>query len=307
MTPEGEYAAAYQGAAGAFSEDAARTFVGDEAALLPCWKFEDVFLAVESGRASHGVLPIENTLAGSVQASYDLLAERSLTIVGETVHRISHALLAPRRSQIATLRQVLSHPVALAQCEEFFRRHTHLEPVPVYDTAGAVERVVREGRPEQGAIASRRAAEVYGADILAEAIEDHPENYTRFLLITTPARAAATAAAKSAEEGHKTSLVFRVANRAGALFECLGHFASRGVDLAKIESRPLRGRPFEYVFYLDLLGHVSDPSVEEALAALLRSTAMLRILGSYPRGNLSQLSKISLTAVGPNPYLPETV
>ena len=284
MSDPGEYAAAYQGAPGAFSEDAARAFVGDQAALLPCWKFEDVFVAVESGRAAYGVLPIENTLAGSVQASYDLLAERSLTIVGETVHRISHALLAPPGSQIATLRQVLSHPVALAQCEDFFRRHTHLEPVPVYDTAGAVERVVREGRPEQGAIASRRAADVYGADVLAEAIEDHPENYTRFLLITTPPRAAeATARPEAAAAGHKTSLVFRVANRPGALFECLGHFASRGVDLAKIESRPLRGRPFEYVFYLDLLGDASESRVAEALAALLRSTAMLRILGSYPR------------------------
>jgi prephenate dehydratase len=284
MSDPGEYAAAYQGAPGAFSEDAARAFVGDPAALLPCWKFEDVFLAVESGRAAHGVLPIENTLAGSVQASYDLLAERSLTIVGETVRRISHALLAPRGSQIATLRQVLSHPVALAQCEGFFRRNTHLEPVPVYDTAGAVERVVREGRPDQGAIASRRAADVYGADVLAEALEDHPENYTRFLLITTPARAAeATAATNAAAAGHKTSLVFSMANRPGALVECLGHFASRGVDLAKIESRPLRGRPFEYVFYLDLIGDAAEARVAEALAALLRSTAMLRILGSYPR------------------------
>lgn len=284
MSDPGEYAAAYQGAPGAFSEDAARAFVGDPASLLPCWKFEDVFLAVESGRAAHGVLPIENTLAGSVQASYDLLAERSLTIVGETVRRISHSLLAPRGSHIATLRHVLSHPVALAQCEGFFRRHTHLEPVPVYDTAGAVERVVREGRSDQGAIASRRAADLYGADVLAEAIEDHPENYTRFLLITTPARAAEAAATPTdAAAGHKTSLVFSMPNRPGALVECLGHFASRGVDLAKIESRPLRGRPFEYVFYLDLLGDPAEAHVADALAALLRSTAMLRILGSYPR------------------------
>ena len=284
MNDPGNYAAAYQGAPGAFSEDAARAFVGDQAALLPCWKFEDVFLAVESGRAAQGVLPIENTLAGSVQASYDLLADRSLTIVGETVHRIRHSLLAPRGSRIDMLRQVLSHPVALAQCEGFFRRHTHLEPLPVYDTAGAVERVVREGRPEQGAIASRRAADVYGADVLAEGIEDHPENYTRFLLITTPARAAeAAATAKAAARGHKTSLVFLMANRPGALYECLGHFASRGVDLAKIESRPLRGRPFEYAFYLDLLGDAAEAPVAEALAALRGSTAMLRILGSYPR------------------------
>ncbi|HUG52219.1 MAG TPA: prephenate dehydratase [Vicinamibacteria bacterium] len=276
------YAAAYQGAPGAFSEDAARALVGDKVPLLPCWKFEDVFLAVESGQAAHGVLPIENTLAGSVQASYDLLAERSLTIVGETVRRIRHALLAPRGAQVPALRQVLSHPVALAQCEGFFRRHAHIEPVPVYDTAGAVERVVREGRTEQGAIASRRAADLYGADVLEESVEDHPENYTRFLLVTTAARASAAASA-SPRASHKTSLVFRVANRPGALVECLGHFASRGVDLAKIESRPLRGRPFEYMFYLDLIGDAADSSVAEALAGLRRSTTMLRILGSYPR------------------------
>jgi prephenate dehydratase len=307
MSEPGEYTAAYQGAPGAFSEDAAGAFVGEGAPLLPCWKFEDVFLAVESGRAAFGVLPIENTLAGSVQASYDLLAERSLTIVGETVRRISHSLLAPRGSQIATLKQVLSHPVALAQCEGFFRKHTHLEPVPVYDTAGAVERVVREGRQEQGAIASRRAADVYGADVLAEAIEDHSENYTRFLLITTPARApeGASLPGVNAQAGHKTSLVFRVANRPGALFECLGHFASRGVDLAKIESRPLRGRPFEYVFYLDLLGDAADPRVADALAALLRSTAMLRMLGSYPRDAGAALASGPAASAG-SPYNPGT-
>ena len=282
MSDAGGYAAAYQGAPGAFSEDAARALVGDDVPLLPCWKFEDVFLAVESGRAAHGVLPIENTLAGSVQASYDLLAERSLTIAGETVQRIRHALLAPRGSGVGALRQVLSHPVALAQCEGFFRRHAHIEPVPVYDTAGAVERVVREGRTEQGAIASRRAADLYGADVLEESVEDHPENYTRFLLVTTTARASAATSA-GARGSRKTSLVFRVANRPGALVECLGHFASRGVDLAKIESRPFRGRPFEYVFYLDLIGDATDSTVAEALAGLRRSATMLRILGSYPR------------------------
>lgn len=286
MSDAGGYAAAYQGAPGAFSEDAARALVGSDAALLPCWKFEDVFEAVESGRAAHGVLPIENTLAGSVQASYDLLAERGLAIVGETVRRIRHALLAPSGSRVEDLRQVLSHPVALAQCEGFFRRHSAIEAMPVYDTAGAVERVVREGLRHQGAIASPRAATVYGADILEEGLEDHPENYTRFLLVTTAARAGGIAGGSedaTGGAGYKTSLVFRVANRPGALAECLGHFASRGIDLAKIESRPLRGRPFEYVFYLDLIGSAGEPRVVEALAGLRGSTLMLRVLGSYRR------------------------
>jgi prephenate dehydratase len=283
-TKAGPYAAAYQGAPGAFSEDAARALVGDEGSLLPCWKFEDVFLAVESGQAAHGVLPIENTLAGAVHASYDLLAERSLAIVGETVRRIRHTLLAPRGSRIEGLRHVLSHPVALAQCEGFFRSHPAIEAVPVYDTAGAVERVVREGKAEQGAIASRRAADVYGADVLDEDIEDHPENYTRFLLVTTAAAAADRAKVAPSTPGlYKTSLVFRVANRPGALAECLAHFATRRIDLAKIESRPLRGKPFEYSFYLDLMGNVSDAKVAQALEALGRTTAEIRVLGSYPR------------------------
>jgi prephenate dehydratase len=279
VSEPGGYAAAYQGEPGAFSEDAARAFVGGDAALLPCWRFDDVFAAVEDGRAEYGVLPIENTLAGSVPASYDLLSERSLVIVGETVRRISHCLLAPRGSRIADLRRVLSHPVALAQCEGFFRGHPGVEAVPVYDTAGAVARVMREGSPDQAAIAGRRAAAVYGADVLADALEDHPQNYTRFLLV---ARAGA-GARQAGAYGRKTSLVFHVANRPGALYECLGHFASRGVDLARIESRPLVGRPFEYAFHLDLLGDAGDAPVAEAVAALARSTAMLRILGSYPR------------------------
>lgn len=278
MSDAAGYAAAYQGAPGAFSEDAARALVGADARLLPCWKFEDVFAAVESGRAAHGVLPIENTLAGSVQASYDLLAERSLAVVGETVRRIRHALLAPHGAKVADLRRVLSHPVALAQCEGFFRRHPSIEAVPVYDTAGAVERVVREGIRDQGAIASRRAAKLYGAEVLEEGVEDHPENYTRFLLVAAAEQENNRGAAGS---GRKTSLVFSVANRPGALVECLGHFSTRGIDLAKIESRPLRGRPFEYVFYLDLVENAGDPAVADALAALRRSTVMLRVLGSY--------------------------
>jgi prephenate dehydratase len=275
----GHYAAAYQGEPGAFSEDAAHAFLGAGVALLPCWRFEDVFQAVESGRAAHGVLPIENTLAGPVAASYDLLAGRSLAIVGETVQRISHSLLAPRGSRIADLRRVLSHPVALAQCEGFFRGHPGIEPVPVYDTAGAVARVVREGAHEQAAIAGSRAALVYGADVLAEALEDHPANYTRFLLVAP----AGVSAPETGASGRKTSLVFHVANRPGALHECLGHFATRGVDLARIESRPLVGRPFEYAFHLDLVGDAGDAAVAEAIAALLQSTTMVRVLGSYPR------------------------
>ena len=283
---EGSYDAAYQGAPGAFSEDAAIEALGGQGRLLPCQRFEEVFDAVCDGRARQGIVPIENTLAGSIHACYDLLVERDLVIVGEVIRRISHALIASPGTSIEAVRRVLSHPVALAQCEGFFRQHPLVEAVPVYDTAGAVERVVRTGSPEEAASAGRRAAEVYGGVVLAEALEDHPENFTRFLAIARQSGAAdfATGPLAGGEKaGRKTSLVFTVANRPGALFGCLRHFAEREIDLTKIESRPRRGAPFEYVFYLDLAAQVSDPAVVAALEALGRDASSVRVLGSYPR------------------------
>jgi prephenate dehydratase len=277
---EGSYDAAYQGAPGAFSEDAAIEALGGQGRLLSCQRFEEVFDAVCDGRARRGIVPIENTLAGSIHACYDLLVERDLVIVGEVIRRISHALIARPGTSIEGIRRVLSHPVALAQCENFFRRHPLVEAVPVYDTAGAVERVLRTGAPEEAAIAGRRAAEVYGGVVLADALEDHPENFTRFLAIAGLADAGVLA--DRAPAGYKTSLVFTVANRPGALYECLRHFAERAIDLTKIESRPRRGAPFEYMFYIDLAGHVDDVSVAAALVALERD-ASVRVLGSYPR------------------------
>jgi prephenate dehydratase len=178
------------------------------------------------------------------------------------------------------VQRVLSHPVALAQCEGFFRSNPRIEAVPVYDTAGAVERVISSGSREQAAIASRRAASVYGGAILAEALEDHKENYTRFLVITQPGAAAGEEAAPF---GYKTSIVFTAANRPGALYDCLGPFARRGIDLSKIASRPRRGAPFEYSFYVDLIGRAGDAPVAEALDELSHHTLSLRVFGSYPR------------------------
>jgi prephenate dehydratase len=202
VTSDDRYAAAaYQGEPGAFSEDAAHVLVGQEATLLPCRSFEDVFQAVETGRARYGVLPIENTLSGSVPGSRDLLATRGLAIVGETVRRIRHALLACPGARLESLREVLSHPVALAQCQGFFRRNPHLEPVAVYDTAGAVELVLREAAVNRAAIASARAAILYGAKVIAERLEDHPENSTRFLLLARPTAAEANPRSDSAGDG----------------------------------------------------------------------------------------------------------
>jgi len=272
------YDAAYQGSRGAFSEDAAFKLLTPSARLLPRDTLEDVFNAVARDEARFAVVPIENTLAGSIHRCYDLLFEHDLKIAGETVCHIVHALIAPPGVAFHEIRKALSHPVALAQCELFFRKHPQIQAVSVYDTAGAVESIMREGRRESAAVASRRAAEVYGGAILADAIQDHAENYTRFLLIT----AAPTAPRQAAAE-YKTTIVFSVGNIPGALYHALRPFAERGIDLAKIESRPLRGSPFEYLFYLDLIGRADSAPVSDALAELAAGAKSVRILGTYPR------------------------
>lgn len=280
---EPEYDVAFQGARGAFSEEAALHFAGAGARLLACARFQDVFEAVRSGRARGGVAPIENTLAGSVHACYDLLSEYELTIAAELVLHISHCLIAAPGVTLQDVREVRSHPVALAQCEGFFRRHPEMKPVSVFDTAGAVETVLRERSPHAAAIAARRAATIHGGVILAEAIQDHDENYTRFLLVTKePLECGST----GEQSEFKTTILFKVKNAPGTLHKALGPFAERGIDLAKLESRPLRGAPFEYLFYLDLIGRRDDPFVSEALEELRRITLSLRVLGTYPRSTI---------------------
>jgi len=274
------YDAAYQGTLGANSEDAAIDLLSPAAKLLPRTTLEDVFNAVSQGEARHGVVPVENTLAGSIHACYDLLFSHDLRIVGETVRHIMFALIAPPGVALNEVRKALSHPVALAQCETFFQQHPDIQPVPVYDTAGAVETVINQGLRDSAAVATRRAADVYGGVILAEAIQDHLENYTRFLLITPSA--AAEPPSNSASE-YKTTIVFSVGNVPGALYHALRPFAERRIDLAKIESRPLRGSPFEYLFYLDLIGWADSTPISDALAELRAQAKSVRVLGIYPR------------------------
>jgi prephenate dehydratase len=220
-------------------------------------------------------VPIENSLHGSIHENYDRLKNRPLHIVGETQLRIRQCLIGRPGSSVATIRRVASHPVALAQCRRFFAERPQVEAVSAYDTAGAVQDLMKGGLATQGAIASRLAAELYGGHVLLEGIEDDPENYTRFLLL---AREAATL-----EAATKTSIVFVLDNKPGALYRALGIFASRELDLTKLESRPLRGHPWEHSFYLDVLG---DPkgTAGEAIEELGRSCRELRILGSYPEG-----------------------
>jgi prephenate dehydratase len=277
---EPAYDAAYQGSIGAFSEDAAVSLLGEDARLLPRAKLEQVFEAVSAGSARCGVVPVENTLAGSIIKTHDLLVEHDLTIVGETIRAIDQALIALPGTTIDDITRVLSHPVALGQCEQFFRDHPRVEAVPVFDTAGAFEMIAREGIRDAGAIAGRRAADLYGGVVLAERIQDHADNYTRFLLL-----AAGRGYDRPPPRADKSTIVVKVENVPGALVRALTPLASRGLDLSRIESRPIRSAPFEYLFFFDVLDGVDDGRLAAALDELRHTTLSLRVLGTYGRGH----------------------
>src|SRR6266571_5752260 len=266
-------AVAIQGEAGSFSHAAALQALGPDIRLVPCPSFEELFRAVEAGDAARGAVPIENSLAGSVHENYDLLGARTLHVVSETQVRVRHCLIARPGTERAAIRRVASHPVALAQCRRFFATHPDVAPVPAYDTAGSVRDLMADHLAAEGAIGSSLAADLYGAEVLLEGLEDHPENYTRFLVV---AREPAPAGAAS-----KTSLVLTLPDVPGSLHQALGVFAGRQVNLSKIESRPIPGRPWEYVFYLDVMGD-SRSGVAAALAELGALAKDLRVLGAYP-------------------------
>ncbi len=272
---------AYQGERGAFSEAAAQKLVGPDFEGMPYRTFEEMFEAVADAEASCAVAPIENSLAGSVYKNYDLLVEHDLTIIGEAKLRIIHNLIALSGVSLSDVRRVYSHPVALAQCERFLRANPQFEVEAAYDTAGSVRAIVEGGSRDEAAIAGAQAALVYDAQILVEGIEDNLENFTRFLLLVRPDYAGSIKT--SARPGtRKTTIVFRVANHPGALFRSLAAFALRDIDLSKIESRPIEGRPWEYSFYLDLTGDLAEPKIARALAHLAEMAESIRVLGSYP-------------------------
>jgi len=275
---------AFQGERGAFSEGAARKLLGSRIETIACRTFDEMFEAASTGAADAAAAPIENSLAGSVHKNYDLLIEHDLTIIAETNLRIVHHLIALPGVELADIRRVHSHPVALAQCERFLRANPQIEIVPAYDTAGSVKMIVENGSRNDAAIAGATAAEVYGARIIVEGIEDNLKNFTRFLLLTRPDRAASIKPTTSGNE-RKTSIVFRVGNKPGSLFRSLAVFALRDIDLTKIESRPIEGRPWEYSFYLDLIGDQHDSRVERALANLSELAESVRVLGSYPKSD----------------------
>jgi prephenate dehydratase len=272
--------AAFQGELGAFSQQAIRQLLGERAEPFPCQRFDQVFAALKNGQVHAAVVPIENTLAGSVHENYDLLLKFDFEITGETSVRIVHNLIAPAGMTFRQIRRVYSHPVALNQCLDFFLRHTAIERIPFYDTAGSVKMVMAE-HPEGGAaIASELAAGIYGGTILRREIEDDRQNFTRFFLLE-PRGAKRVTARTKASGGWKTSLVISTKNVPGALFRALAALALRDINLVKIESRPLRGKPWEYLFYLDLVGHRDDHNVRNALGHLTEVADFLRVLGSY--------------------------
>jgi prephenate dehydratase len=280
---------AFQGERGAFSEEAAHRILGK--AIVPCPKreFDQMFEAVIRDEADCAIVPMENTLAGSVIKNYDLLVDNDLEVIGEVVLRVAHNLIAPKGTRLASVRKIYSHPVALAQCEDFLRRLRSdvvpsLEVLPAYDTAGAVKMVMENGRRDEAAIASHIAATTYHAQILATGIESNPQNFTRFFVMSRPDRRKSIPL-KRRSKALKTSIVFRTTNKPGALFHALEAFAKGKIDLTKIESRPIVGRPWEYSFYLDFLGDRNTPAARRALASLTLVAESLRIFGTYPRAD----------------------
>jgi prephenate dehydratase len=264
---------AFQGVVGAYSEQAIRQHFGDMVDTVPYPTFSDMFDALYAGDVKFGILPVENALAGAVSQAYELLMDFDFRIQAEIILHVRHQLLAPSGLKMADLDQVTSHPQALAQCANFLKRNG-LKPVPTWDTAGAARDLAATPRPNTAAIASSLAAELYDLAIIEPNIEDVAFNYTRFFVLGNddPPRG----------DYNKTSLVFATRNRPAALYECLGEFAQRGLNLTKIESRPRRNRPWEPIFYVDFEGHWQDPECQEVMARLLQRASFVKMFGSYP-------------------------
>jgi len=267
-------AVAYQGEPGAYTEEAAIQFFGQSTKGLPYDTLDEVFEAVEKGKAPFALVPVENSLEGSITRSYDLLLDSPLMVCGETELRISHCLIAVEGAGLDTIKFVYSHPQALGQSRNFLKK-LKAEIIPASDTAGSVRMIKEKKRKDFAAVASAKAAELYGMKILAKEIEDNPHNFTRFFVLSKE---------DSPPTGNdKTSIVFSLKHKPGALYDCLGEFARRKINLSKLESRPTRHQPWEYNFYMDFAGHREDKAVAEALKALEEHAVFVKILGSYPR------------------------
>jgi prephenate dehydratase len=273
---------AFQGERGAFSEEAAVALFGDRIELVPRPTFEALFAAVGEGRADCALAPLENTLAGSVHRSYELLLSSALHISGEVVIPVRHYLIGCAGARLEEIRTVESHPVALAQCARFFAARPEIRRLATEDTAGSVADVVRLGDRTRAAIAGQQAAHLYGGTILQAQLEDHSENYTRFVLLT--------AEASPLDGADKLSLVVELPHRAGALHHALEPFARRGLDLLKIESCPVRGRPWHYHFFLDYRAALGAGEATDALSELRARADDVRVLGCYPSARATSVS-----------------
>ena len=267
---------AFQGVRGAYSEAALLAHFGGVAEPAGSSLSEQVFDAVEGGEAEAGFVPVENSIAGPVGVNNDLLLERRVFATAESYYRIEHCLLGLPGERVEDIKTVYSHPVALAQCRDFINRHG-MRAVPEYDTAGAAEIVAKRRLPGEAAIASRHCVEVYGVALIAERIQTVQNNITRFLAFRR-------GDAGDSPGGDKTSLAFSVHHHPGALLDCLRRFAEHEINLTRLESRPVPSNPFEYVFFVDLLGGVEDAAVKAALSELRAAARHVKVIGSYPRG-----------------------
>ena len=276
---------AFQGAPGAYSCEAIEQFFGTEVEKIPQRTFSDIFTAVEGETVDYGMLPVENAVAGSVAQSYELLLEHDLRIYAEVILRVRHMLLAAPGTNFSDIKRVRSHPQALAQCQRYLVRHG-LTPETVEDTATAACRLAENPVSDVGVIAGEGAARLCKLEIIDRDIEDFQFNYTRFFVLglEDPPKA----------QRSKTSIVFTTPHQPGALFECIGEFSRRGINLTKIESRPRLNRPWQYIFYLDFEGHAKDTECEAAMMGLLRRSLFLKLLGSYPAATTP------ITEDGPN-------
>jgi prephenate dehydratase len=279
---------AFQGVRGAYSEGAIYQFFGPDTQTVPCKSLEGIFEAVEREQADLSMLPVENALAGSQPRAYELLMEHDLRIQAEVIMRIQHTLMAAPGAKLTHLKRVRSTLQALTQCEIFINRY-NLEQIPAFDTASSARDLAEAREPDLGVIAGKLAGEIYELDILQEEIEDTPLNYTRFFVLgqEDPPRA----------QRCKTSLLFTTRHLPGALYHCLGEFAERNLNLTKIESRPRRNRPWQYLFYLDFEGHWQEPVAEAALLGLLRRAGFVKMLGSYPMATTPYPVKKGIPAV----------
>ncbi len=267
---------AFQGERGAYSESAVYQYFGEDTQVKPCKDFRDVFESVCTGETDFGVVPVENSLEGSVTQNYDLFLKYDLKVRGEVVVKIEHCLIVNPGTTLADIKVVYSHPQALAQCRTFLEEFGR-ELIPTYDTAGSVKMLKEKGLKKAAAIASQRAASIYDMHILAKDIADNPENYTRFFVLSTK---------DSPPTGKdKTSIIFSAKHEPGSLYNALGEFAKRGINLTKIESRPTKKTAWEYNFYLDFEGHRTEQKCAEALDALGKYAIFIKILGSYPKAS----------------------